>query len=146
MRTFTGQGDPVLLGVADVVDNDVTTTLEPPDGTFSLEAHSFEEYVVEAGGLLAADGAKSVSVQFYGKATADGDVSSTWTALGSPVVASLGSTADRTAARVTLNRQGAGLHKYVSAIATFTHVDQGTTGRVYASLSGNIPTRVNATA
>lgn len=139
MLPFT-KSDTIALAQAAIADNDVSAVLEPADGTVSLESNSYEDFVVEVllNNLVAS--AASASVQFYEKATNDGDVSATWDAVGDPVVVALGSTVGLLAGSAKLHSRNFG-EKYVSAIVTLTIADQGASTFAVASLRGELARR-----
>lgn len=94
MLPFT-KSDSIFLASDLVADNDVLSVLEPATGAVSLEANAYEQFVVEVSFDNLVASVVSASVQFYGKATNDGDVSATWTVIGvapltAPIVAASG--------------------------------------------------------
>lgn len=139
MLPFT-KSDTIALAKAAIADNDVAAILEPANGTVSLKSNSYEDFVVEVllDNLVAV--AASASVQFYQKATNDGDVSATWTAVGSPVVVALGATIALLAGTAKLHSRNFS-EKYVSAIVTLTIADQGAATYAVASLRGELARR-----
>lgn len=144
MVPFT-KSDSLVLDSALIADNDVAATLEPATGEVSLEANSYEQFVVDVavGNLVAS--AVSASVQFYGSDVASGDIGDTWTPIGvlpgdDPiVVASAASTGEKLLS-ATLHSRNVG-YKYVSAIVTLTVADQGATTYAVAILRGEIARR-----
>jgi hypothetical protein len=144
MLPFT-KSDSVALASALVADNDVAATLEPADGTVSLEANAYEEFVVETrfNNLVAA--VVSASVQFYKKATNDGDVSATWTLAGvypltAPIVEASAATAGEKVLTARLHSRHIDV-KYVTAIVALTFADQGAATFAASTLRGEIKRR-----
>lgn len=101
-----------------------STTLGEP--TSAIEANIHDE--VEAVVFLSDDeavSAKSVSFQFYGKATADGADFTSWTAVGDPVVVALGTDALVRAVASALKHTRDFAFRYANVEATITHSDAG---------------------
>jgi hypothetical protein len=144
MLPFT-KSDSVALKSALIADNDVAATLEPADGTVSLESNAYEEFVVETRMNNLVASAVSASVQFYGKNTNDGDVSATWTAIGvlpgtAPIVEASGASIGEKVLTARLHSRNVG-YKYVSAIVALTFADQGAATSAAATLRGEIARR-----
>lgn len=144
MLPFT-KSDSIFLASDLVADNDVLSVLEPATGAVSLEANAYEQFVVEVSFDNLVASVVSASVQFYGKATNDGDVSATWTVIGvapltAPIVAASAATVGGKLLTATLHSRHVA-YKYVSAIATVTYADQGAATYAAASLRGEIARR-----
>ena len=144
MLPFT-KSDSIFLASDLVADNDVSSVLEPATGAVSLESNAYEQFVAEVlfDNLVAA--VVSASVQFYGKDTADGDVSGSWNAIGvypgtSAIVNASAATAGGKLLTATLHARNVS-YKYVTAIVTVTYSDQGAATYAAASLRGEIARR-----
>jgi hypothetical protein len=137
MLPFT-KSDSIFLASDLVADNDVSSVLEPATGAVSLESNAYEQFVAEVlfDNLVAA--VVSASVQFYGKDTADGDVSGSWNAIG--VYPGTSAIVNASAATATLHARNVS-YKYVTAIVTVTYSDQGAATYAAASLRGEIARR-----
>lgn len=142
MRPYTFQEAVGLY--QDTLTDGVTSVAEPADGAQSLEANAHEDFTVSVTIEQAADGAKSVSVDFYESDTNSGDVSTTWSKTkgpdgvsdADPLTATFSATSDLPqTALLTLNRLNVS-KKYVSAIATLTHPDDNAVGTVSVVLFG----------
>lgn len=135
----------IALAKDAVADNDTSSVLEPADGTVSLEANAYEQFVVEVLFDNAVAAAVEASVQFYGKDTADGDVSATWNAIGvkpgtAPIVQTSAATSGLKLLTATLHSRNVE-YKYVTAIVTLTYSDQNATTVALASLRGELARR-----
>jgi hypothetical protein len=139
MLPFT-KSDAIYLASALVADNDVTAVLEPATGAVSLESNAYEDFVVEVSFDNKVASAGSVSVQFYKKATNDGDVSATWTAVGAPIVVAIAASVGGSVSAAKKHSREFG-SKYVSAIATLTFADQNAATYASASLRGELKRR-----
>lgn len=145
MRTYTGKSD-IYAAAAGIVVDDATSTVLTPASSGALEVGLYEEIFADLLALIPVDGVKSVSFQAWGSAAASGTVGSTgWTAVGAAQVVSLGNTTNFTAARGVWNRQALSTYKFVSVIATITHVDQGAGAAAVAmEIGGEMVARVSA--
>lgn len=139
MLPFT-KSDTIYLASALVADNDVSKVLEPATGAVSLESNAYEDFVVEVSFDNKVATAGSVSVQFYEKATADGDVSATWAPVEDPIVVPIAAAIGGSVSVAKLHSRLFAL-QYATAIATVTFADQNAATYVSASLRGELARR-----
>jgi hypothetical protein len=130
---------------ARVADGETSKALEPADGTYSLEASQYDSVRVLVGISNKVASAPTLSVQFYGKVTADGDVSGSWAAEGvgggtTALTATGAAAASNQVLEVSIPTREIG-YKYVTAIATITFADQDAATEVFSVMVGEIKRR-----